>query len=175
MNVVTPRAISTCPAKIDVEGFAENGHGPPFVVRIRERVSAARGRVSRPALQDDPADYTCTQKRAANRFEQARSPKDGQQPKALHLVVPRLFLFGLTNETRRDLDVVAPRSMKMGTIASPCPYDAATRSDRQVRDTPRCCATRRGLPILQGGPGYLASRIVSSSKRNAWNNASVVR
>src|SRR5262245_20112595 len=44
----------------------------------------------------------------------------------------------------------AARSMKMGTTASPCPYDAAPaiHSNRQVCDASRSYTMRRGLPNI---------------------------
>ena len=59
--------------------------------------------------------------------------------------------------TRRSLLTGVPRSMKMGTIRSPCPYDAAARPALQSVNLRlpailhyASCAP--GFPILQGSP-----------------------
>jgi hypothetical protein len=50
----------------------------------------------------------------------------------------------------------APRSMKMGTIRSPCPYDAAARHPLQSANLRRPTISRYASwvvgPISQGGP-----------------------
>jgi len=79
------------------------------------------------------------------------------------LELRQIWTFSLARISRCKVETGAPRPMKMGTIASPCPYDAVARHALQIGKsaTSRDISlpiTRNRFPISQGGPVTLRSR-----------------